>query len=549
MLNKSVIRKETKQNDLKQSYNHILVRLLFFIIPSIVYTLTAVFFLDLNFYKIRTSVAEVGTFSLILFLLIDMVPGARLRKYLFFGSYLLLVFKVFFQASYYNLYGENISASTIFIIVETNLAETREFLGAYLEPSNIFLLVLLMGPLLLYKNINFGKSNGNVISLHTGFIFLFLASTSLYHLKDLKRFDLFYVAWNSYKEYKDQSLLYSELDLHLPYGKFKQVTIEKSSDRKIFVVVIGESTTRHRMGIYGYPRQTTPRLSELQDELVVFKDVISPHTHTIPSLAKIMTLNHYEDPNRLQEGTLIQLMNRTGFNTSWISNQRPVGLHENLITKIAKASDNLHFLNVRNYNIESLYDEVILEPLDKVLQNEDDIFVVIHLLGTHAGYANRYPPNYNKFKGVPPLVNDYKKGKKTVNEYDNAVLYNDHVLAEIIEKVRGEEAYSYVLYFSDHGEDVYQVMEKASHTETNGTYPMYDVPFILWQSEKFRKENDLVFKPEREYMLDDLIYSVSDLSGIRFKNYEPERSIFNKSFLARKRIIYNETEYDSIFKR
>jgi heptose-I-phosphate ethanolaminephosphotransferase len=41
------------------------------------------------------------------------------------------------------------------------------------------------------------------------------------------------------------------------------------------VLVIGESTNRQRMSLYGYPRETTPELDKLKDQLAVFDNVIT----------------------------------------------------------------------------------------------------------------------------------------------------------------------------------------------------------------------------------------------------------------------------------
>ncbi|WP_336145581.1 sulfatase-like hydrolase/transferase, partial [Klebsiella pneumoniae] len=47
------------------------------------------------------------------------------------------------------------------------------------------------------------------------------------------------------------------------------------------VLVIGESTNRQRMSLYGYPRNTTPELDKLRDQLAVFNNVITPRPYTI----------------------------------------------------------------------------------------------------------------------------------------------------------------------------------------------------------------------------------------------------------------------------
>ena len=53
---------------------------------------------------------------------------------------------------------------------------------------------------------------------------------------------------------------------------------------RTYVFIVGESANRNHLSLYGYKRNTTPKLEAMRDELVVFEDVISPDTHTIPSL-------------------------------------------------------------------------------------------------------------------------------------------------------------------------------------------------------------------------------------------------------------------------
>src|SRR5690606_14130732 len=95
-----------------------------------------------------------------------------------------------------------------------------------------------------------------------------------------------------------------------------------------YVVIIGESTSARNMGLYGYYRNTNPLLTEIKDELLIFNDVISPHTHTIPSLNKMLSLSNFENPDVIHCGSIVQLANAAGFSTYWISNQQPIGIHE-----------------------------------------------------------------------------------------------------------------------------------------------------------------------------------------------------------------------------
>lgn len=523
--------------------------ILCFFLPITIFVVAGFWFLELSFYRLKFIVAENLFFSFSLFLFSFFFKKSRYRYIFLMFGYFILAFKVLVEISYYNLYPYNISASTIFIIMESNIAESAEYLQSYFSGFNFALITLLFVPMVFFKFLTLKPLilsltnkliNGGVIIMIIG----------VYYFKNLQDYNLYSIVWNSYQLYQNQMSLYENYGLHSSYGNFKEVTFNGSSERKIYVLVIGESTTRHRMGIYNYPRNTNPLLTKIKEELTIFEDVISPHTHTIPSLSKMMSLSNYEDEDRLSEGSVIQLMNQAGFNTYWISNQRPVGWNESLISRIAEAADETSFINQQADFLTTPYDSALIPYFNEAIDSKKEkIFIVIHLLGTHNKYSKRYPEDRLYYSGNAPLsISENIEHNKIINEYDNAVVFNDYILYEIISRLKLENASSYMLYVSDHGEDVFQVNNSASHTETMGTYPMYDVPFVLWSSKKFMHEK-LKANVRKKYMLDDLIYSIADLSEIKFKSFEPQRSIFSDSLIQRKRLIYNEQNYDSIFER
>lgn len=60
------------------------------------------------------------------------------------------------------------------------------------------------------------------------------------------------------------------------------------------------------------------------------------------------------------------------------------------------------------------------------MSNMTNGFIIIHLMGNHLSYDDRYPEAFNKFS----------RGDKTIDTYDNSILYNDFVLRSIYEKVK-----------------------------------------------------------------------------------------------------------------
>jgi len=170
-------------------------------------------------------------------------------------------------------------------------------------------------------------------------------------------------------------------------------------------------------------------------------------------------------------------------------------------------------------------------------------FIIIHLLGTHRAYHYRYPETFKKFhtrEHMPAWVPD--GGVDEYNSYDDAVLYNDYVVSSLIKILKKKTMNSTLVYFSDHGEEVYDSAENlfTGRNEASPTPAMYTVPFITWFSPSWKLHNNvqsLKSYEDRPYLNSDFIYSWADLAGVTFKSNYLTRSIFNPTFKPRERFI------------
>ena len=207
------------------------------------------------------------------------------------------------------------------------------------------------------------------------------------------------------------------------------------------------------------------------------------------------------------------------------------------------------FLTVAPVNTNLVLDQVLLPELDKVLKNNSGKpkFIVIHLMGTHFDYQNRYPDSLKAFSNVPKLNYDSKENHNNVNAYDQAVLYTDYIVTDVINKVKTVSTQSTVLYLSDHGEELYTDKNMAGHNESIATKSMYDIPFVLWQSDQYKKSKSLIFDAQRPYMTDDLFHSLAQLLKIKATEVKTKRSIFSHNFQNRQRIILGNEDYDVKF--
>lgn len=303
------------------------------------------------------------------------------------------------------------------------------------------------------------------------------------------------------------------------------------------VIVIGESSTRLHFGLYGYHRDTNPKLSSIKKELKIFKRVYASRPNTIESLEQVLSFADQTHPDLYKtKPTLIAMMKQAGYKTIWISNQQTLTARNTILTTFARQTDQQVWLNnARSQNSYS-FDEKVLEPFSRALEDKaEKKLIIVHLIGTHMSYKYRYPDSFNFFKSGLDLPKELSEEKiEKINAYDNAVRYNDTIVYELVNKLKSVNQHSVLTYFSDHGEDVYDSKghDFQGRNEAAPTLPMYAIPFIIWTSNNWFKKS--LFNERsifnRQYDNADFIYTFSDMLGIEYKGYDAGESILSKSF-------------------
>lgn len=327
------------------------------------------------------------------------------------------------------------------------------------------------------------------------------------------------------------------------------------------VFILGESTTRNHMSLYGYELDTTPLLNARKNngELYVFSDVISPNAHTIPVMEKLFTFYGQGAQGRWFSYTsLFNILRAAGYKTFWLSNQETFGKYSRAGRFYAGQDDISRFVMAKD-SFTSMssasYDEKLLPLLDEallVLNNGDaKNFYMLHIMGTHSKYAMRYPENFKKF--VAQDEGGFSKidlAQKDIRaHYDNAVLYNDFFINEVIKRFENKNAI--VIYISDHGEEVYDTRAFAGHGERNISRSMIEIPMLIWTSEKFNKNypvlRDRIKRSvDRPFMTDDMIHVILDLTSIETVEYDATKSVINDNFDDKRERVYNGKIYNKI---
>ncbi len=354
--------------------------------------------------------------------------------------------------------------------------------------------------------------------------------------------------------YRDEMKMYGAVKNRKPIPV--DITSKQDPEQEqVFVLIIGESCNRNHMSLYGHKQATNPRLGSRKD-LVVYHDVVSAYSFTIKSVLAMLTESNIENPKPIDQSvSLIDVFRSAGYKTYWISNQSPLGIWDNAVSNLAGTAHEAAYVNTTcNSSEEAVYipshDGKLFEPFRKaVFTSDKQKFIVLHLMGNHSFYSRRYPKEFAVFDGGSTSQ------EIEINEYDNAILYNDFVVDSLLNiiqsynKVHPKSVCS-AIYVADHGENVYDEYGYAGH-DYSSVLPNanVEVPFIVWTSSEFNRVNpELTARVKqhaaRPFMTDDLFHAVLDLNQLECKHREPERSLFSPTYNCdRKRTPENKGVY------
>ena len=322
----------------------------------------------------------------------------------------------------------------------------------------------------------------------------------------------------------------------------KPVQITRNDSTIPYVIfILGESTSRHHMQLYGYELPDTPRLLKRQaaGELQVFQDVISPHAGTMSVCKTLFTFYNNDAPGEWYDYLdIFDIVKQAGYHTAWLSNQESSGFYGSIGRVYAQRCDMHRFTMQTSHTIDltERYDERVLPLLDEAIeQSAMRNFFVVHLMGAHEDFKRRYPAAFAKFEAADERVGNAEQ-RQVRAEYDNAVLYNDYIVDEILR--RFEDKNAIVIYVSDHAEEVYDVRNVSGHGDETSCYQR-EIPMVVWTSPMFRAAYPELMRRlsaavDRPYMTDDMIHMLLDLMQIETPAYEKTRSILQDDFNAQR---------------
>lgn len=469
--------------------------------------------------------------------------------------------------SYYVIYGQEFSQSVLFVMFETNANEASEYLSQYFTLKIVLVaLAYTAVAILLWTRlrpvyipspwrwlVSFALLYGLVLNP-------FVISSVIKDNPVEKTFSGLTsrmepaAPWQfviGYYQYRRQlTNLNSLLDKNNALPPLANMKDSSGNLPRTLVLVIGESTQRGRMSLYGYPRETTPELDALHKSdpnLTVFNNVVTSRPYTIEILQQALTFGNEKNPDLyLTKPSLMNMMKQAGYKTFWITNQQTMTARNTMLTVFSKQTDKQFYMNQQRTQSAREYDSNVLAPFKEVMADPaPKKFIIVHLLGTHIKYGYRYPEDKGIFDGktdhVPAGLSQDELG--SYNDYDSANHYNDYVVSSLIKDFKNTDPNGFLLYFSDHGEEVYDTPphHTQGRNEESPTRHMYTIPFLVWTSEKWQAEHprDLTQDVNRKYSSSELIHTWSDLAGLSYDGFDPTRSIVSPQFKEMTRWIGN----------
>jgi len=284
-------------------------------------------------------------------------------------------------------------------------------------------------------------------------------------------------AYTSYDEKMDSD------DLFDPAKNFTYKAPEGLDDTYV-VFVIGETTRWDHMGLLGYERDNTPKLSK-EKNLVAFRGE-SCDTSTKLSLRCMFVREGgtMDNPGRtLKEQNVFSVLKSLGFSSDLYAMQSEVWFYNNT------NADSYAFreqIGSEKRNQGKSVDDMLLIP--ELKSSIDDHpkgkhLVILHTKGSHYLYSQRYPREFARYQPECMGVDDTCSKAMLINAYDNSILYVDTMLDSVFDQLRDKKAI--VFYAADHGESISENMHLHGTPRNMAPPEQFRVPMIVWASDKY----------------------------------------------------------------
>jgi lipid A ethanolaminephosphotransferase len=359
-----------------------------------------------------------------------------------------------------------IDANMLQNVVETNLSEVQDLLS----PKQFTYLALLgIAPSLLLYRVpiqpqpirSLWLAKTKTIGIAVGVSVLLILGLSKFYASALREH-------KPLRFYSNPSYYLYAVGDYLASRSFKPHTAlqaigtdvrpaRQSSGRRLVIVVVGEAARWDHLSLNGYARETTPLLK--QEQIINLPNMSSCGTETavsVPCMFSMFGRTDYTKDKARHTENVLDVLQRAGVSVLWRDNN----------SGSKGVADRVPYQDFRSSTVNPVCQDGECRDVGMLAGLEDyiarhpsgDILIVLHQMGNHGpAYYKRYPQEFEAFTPVCRSNQlDQCSQASIINGYDNALLYTDYFLAQVIGflKQRDDTFQTALLYLSDHGESL-----------------------------------------------------------------------------------------------
>lgn len=223
-----------------------------------------------------------------------------------------------------------------------------------------------------------------------------------------------------------------------------------TAQRPNVIVYVVDTLRADHLSLYGYERETSPRLEHFAQDALVYDTAYAPTSWTRPSTASLLTGRYPLAHGAIKRADAIapdipmlgELLQAEGYTTAAFS----TNVNVLPIWGFDRGFDHFYDIDSETWLARSeRVNEVVLEHLAR--NGKEPFFLYIHTRDPHVPYR---PP--------PPFDTLWPAGEddNVVNRYDGEIRANDHFFGELLDALKDQGLYddALILFTSDHGEEM-----------------------------------------------------------------------------------------------
>jgi lipid A ethanolaminephosphotransferase len=310
-------------------------------------------------------------------------------------------------------------------------------------------------------------------------------------------------------------------DAHLP---------EEHPHRELLIFVLGETARYDRFSLNGYERETNPLLKN--EEIFAFSNFWSCGTSTavsVPCMFSIYDKDSYSESAVQSTENVLDVLKREGVEILWRDNNS-----DSKGVALRVPYENFRSPDKNPECDTECRDIGMLSGLQEYIDSHADseMLIVLHAMGNHGpAYYKRYPDSFERFNPACKTNQLEECSREEIdNAYDNAILYTDYFLSEVIAllKRNSENFETGMIYISDHGESlgehgVYLHGMPYMLSPENQRH----VPAFMWFGESYDEIDRVALagKLGRKYSHDNLFHTILGLLEIQTSEYDRDMDI------------------------